>query len=194
MDAQSQKPIKLSKSVIKQGTIMDVFQNRRSDREFSSKELSTEEISNLLWASCGINRADGRRTSPTARNSQEIDVYLINKEGAYLYVPTDDLLFPVYEGDLRNYLAAGQEFVNSAPVVLLIVGDVGKMNGGENERNLKMMYCDGGIVSQSINLYCAANNLATVTRAMMDEKFLKDVLKLKDTQYLILNNPIGYKK
>jgi hypothetical protein len=95
-NAQSLKPIKLSKPNLKNGkSMMESFQDRRSDREYSSKDLSIEDISNLLWAACGINRPDGKRTSPTARNAQEIEVYLINKDGAYLYVPAEDLLQPV---------------------------------------------------------------------------------------------------
>jgi nitroreductase len=194
INAQSLNPIKLPPPAIKGGKpIMETFQDRRSDREYSSKDLSVEDISNLLWAACGINRPDGRRTSPTARNTQEIDVYLINKDAAYLYVATENLLQPIYNGDLREALAAGQNFVKDAPICLVIVGDVSKF-GDANDRNLKIMYCDGGIVSQSINMFCAGNNFATVPRAMMDEKVLREALKLKDSQYLILNNPVGYKK
>ena len=194
MSAKTLEPIKLSAPQTKGGkAIMEAFNDRRSDREYSSKELSIEDISNLLWAACGINRPDGRRTSPTARNMQEIDVYLLNKDGAYLYVPQENLLRPIYTGDLREALANGQDFVKSSPICLLIVGDVSKF-GEPNDRSTKMMFCDGGIVSQNINMFCAGHNLATVTRGMMDEKVLRNALKLTDTQYLILNNPVGYKK
>ena len=193
-NAQSLEPINLLKPTTKGGiSIMESFQNRQSDREYSSKDLSIEDISNLLWAASGINRPDGKRTSQTARNCQEIDVYLINKDGAYLYVPADNILKPIYTGDLRSSVAAGQDFVNAAPISLVIVGDVAKF-GAENDRTIKMMWCDGGIVSQNINMFCAGYNLATVTRATMDEKVLREALKLKDSQHLLLNNPVGYKK
>ena len=195
VNVKSLEPIKLQKPNINAGkSMMQTFQDRRTDREYSSKDLSIEDISNLLWAACGINRPDGRRTSPTARNSQEIDVYLINKDGAYLYVPQDDLLQPVYTGDLRPALASGQDFVLTAPISILIVGDISKLGSDNNDRAMKMMCCDAGIVSQNINIFCAATNLATVTRAMMDEKTLREALKLKDSQHPILNNPVGYKK
>jgi len=195
VNASSLEPIKLHKPNIKSAkSIMQTFQDRRTDREYSSKDLSIEDISNLLWAACGINRPDGRRTAPTARNSQEIDVYLINKDGAYLYVPQDDLLQPIYTGDLRPALASGQNFVLDAPISILIIGDIAKLSMDNDDRAMKMMCCDAGIVSQNINIFCAANNLATVPRAMMDEKSLRDALKLKDSQHPILNNPVGYKK
>jgi len=31
-------------------------------------------LSNLLWAACGVNRADGGRTAPSALNAQEVEV------------------------------------------------------------------------------------------------------------------------
>lgn len=35
-------------------------------------------LSSLLWAANGINRpSEGRRTAPTGRNVQDIDVYVI---------------------------------------------------------------------------------------------------------------------
>jgi SagB-type dehydrogenase family enzyme len=194
VNAQSLQPIKLSKPNLKGGkSMMESFQDRRSDREYSSKNLSIDDISNLLWAACGINRPDGKRTSPTARNCQEIDVYLINQYGAYLYVPAEDSLRPIYVGDLRSAVAAGQDFASAAPISLVIVGDISKL-GGDNDRAMRIMCCDAGIVSQSINIFCAGHNLATVTRATMNEKVLREALKLKDSQHLILNNPVGYKK
>jgi len=193
-NAQALEPIKLSKPNLKSGkSMMESLQERRSTREFSPKDLSLDEISNLLWAANGINREDGRRTAPTARNFQEIDVFFVNKDGAYLYVPAEDLLQPVYSGDLREAFAAGQGFVTTAPIILLIVGDIEKM-GGHSERNMQLMWADGGMVSQNINLFCAGHNFATVTRAMMDEKVLREKLKLKDSQHLLLNNPVGHKK
>ena len=194
LNAKSLEPIKLPEPTFTGGSsLMESFQNRRSDREYSSKDLSMGDISNLLWAACGINRPDGKRTSPTARNRQEIDVYLINKDGAYLYVPAENLLQPVYSGDLRSSVAGGQDFVNAAPISLVIVGDIEKL-GGDNDRNMKLLWADGGIVSQNINMFCAGYNLATVTRAMMDIDALRKALKLTDSQHLLLNNPVGYKK
>jgi len=179
VNTQALEPIKLFQPNFKNSkTMQESFQKRKSEREFSSKELSTEDISNLLWAANGINRDDGRRTAPTARNWQEIDVYFVNKNGAYLYVPSENLLQPVYEGDLRDAFAAGQNFVTSAPAILLIVGDIEKL-GEDIERNRSLMYMDGGIVSQNINLFCAAHNFATVPRAMMDEKGFKRKIETK---------------
>jgi nitroreductase len=53
---------------------------------------------------------------------------------------------------------------------------------------------DAGIVSQNISLFCASVGLATRPRAFMDRQKLREILKLKDSQHLILNNPVSHKK
>lgn len=53
---------------------------------------------------------------------------------------------------------------------------------------------DAGIVSENIALFCAGMGLATVPRMTMDQNELRKSLKLKDSQYPLLNNPVGYRK
>ena len=173
---------------------MEALSNRRSDREYSAKPLSEQDISDLLWAAYGINRDDGRRTAPTATNAQEIDLYLFNETGGYYYNAKDNILEPRCAGDLRKLFANGQDFVLGAPVILLMVGDIEKLRGDDKDRKLRLACMDAGIVSQNINLFCASRGLATVPRAMMEENAIRDILNLKEFQHPILNNPVGYKK
>ena len=54
---------------------------RHSVRSFQQKDLPLQTLSNLLWATTGLNRKDGKRTNPTAMNKQEISVYAFMKKG-----------------------------------------------------------------------------------------------------------------
>ena len=56
--------------------LMQALNERKSSREFSDKELSLQQLSNLLWAANGFNRED-KRTAPTARNCQELELYVV---------------------------------------------------------------------------------------------------------------------
>ena len=64
----------------------------------------------MLWAAWGINRPDGRRTAASAMNCQEIDLYLIGKQGAALKkVGTEarkdiETFFGKIEGNAFEYL------------------------------------------------------------------------------------------
>jgi nitroreductase len=53
---------------------------------------------------------------------------------------------------------------------------------------------DAGIVSQNISLFCASAGMATVVRAMIDADKIGQILKLKSTQKIFLNHPVGYPK
>lgn len=195
-NAQDLKVIKLDSPAKTGGKpLMEVFNNRKSERSFASEKLKSKDLSNLLWAANGINRADGKRTAPSCRNFQEVDVYVIMQEGAYIYDAKAHALNPVAAGDHRAAVAGnGQDFVKTAPVSLVLVADFDRFEGEINEGAKLMASVDIGLVCQNINMACAGLGLATVPRASMDHATLKRVLKLKDTQLLLMNNPVGYPK
>ncbi|MFO7935520.1 MAG: nitroreductase family protein [Bacteroidales bacterium] len=56
--------------------IMEALAKRSTARAFDSRDLSDQQMSDLLWAAFGINRPDGKRTAPSARNNQETDIYI----------------------------------------------------------------------------------------------------------------------
>lgn len=173
---------------------MAALAERHSDREFDSKELSVQDLSDLLWAANGVNRPDGKRTAPSAMNKQEVDVYVLMKGGAYLYDAPTHTLKGIASGDHRaliNPRATGASA--TPPVGLVLVSDLSKF-AGHKERALQMGALDAGIVSQNINIFCSAKGFSTVPRMSMDDAGLKKVLKLSDDQALMLNNPVGYPK
>lgn len=165
---------------------------RRSVREFDKNHtLDIQIVSNMLWATCGVNRPESqRRTNPTALNWQEIDAYYFDTTGVYRYDAFANTLVKVVDGDHRELLAGKefkQEFVLDAPASVLLVGDTSKAGDGQ-----RFVYIDGGIANQNLNLFCAANGLVTVPRGTMDHEGLKALLNLPESTILILNNPVGY--
>lgn len=193
-NAQDLKVIKLDPPTKTGGeSVMKVFNDRKSDREFAPDKLKLSDLSNLLWATNGINRSDGKRTAPSAKNAQDVDVYVILEEGAYFYDAKEHALNPITAGDYRGAVAGGQDFVKAAPVSIVLVSELSRL-GDINEKTKLMGAVDVGIVCQNINIACAGLGLATVPRATMDTETLKTVLKLKDTQLLLMNNPVGYPK
>lgn len=194
MHAQDLKVIKLNAPDKTRGVaVMKAFSDRHSDRAYAAKDLSAQDLSDLLWAANGINRTDGKRTAPSALNKQDIDVYVIMKDGAYLYDAKSHALNPVAKGDHRGAVAGGQDFVREAPVCLVLVSHLSRF-GNVGDHTKLMAAMDAGIVSQNINVCCAGIGLSTVPRATMDQAALKKILKLSDNQVLMMNNPVGYPK
>ena len=58
--------------------LMKSLNERKSTRSFSEKDLSDQQLSDLLWAANGFNRED-KRTAPTAMDRQELELYVISK-------------------------------------------------------------------------------------------------------------------
>ena len=175
-------------------SIMKALSDRRSTREFSPENLTIQDLSDLLWAANGVNREDGRRTAPTARNNQDIDVYVIMEEGAYIYDAPAHQLQPIAAGDFRDLVADRQDFAKDAPVSLLIVSDISRFTGLDVEVQKQLGALDAGIVSQNIMLFASGCGFATVPRAYMNKDGLKKALNLSETQIPMLNTPIGYPK
>lgn len=167
----------------------DALSLRRSERKYTDREISTQTLSTLLWAACGISDPKtGKITAPSAVNMQDIKIYVCTKDGVCLFNAKDNLLIKVSDKDLRDDIAGRQSFAKTAPVSLVLVST----KDSERAPNDRYGAMDAGYVSQNIYLACTALGLKTVARATMDFDTLKRELNLADTSYLELNHPISY--
>jgi SagB-type dehydrogenase family enzyme len=194
--AQPAKVIKLNPPDLSIGSnTMKSFSERASVREFDTTMLKIQDLSNLLWVANGINRKDtGKRTAPSAQNAQDIDVYVCLREGIYLYDAKNHLLNLVTEGDYRILTEGRKEGADLAPFICLLVSDISRFKFGTDSTKTILGAIDAGIVSQNICIFCAAVGLSTRPRAGMNQEKLREVLKLKDSQLLLMNNPVSYRK
>ena len=203
------KPAPLAKPSAKRGpSVMEALAARASVREWDTRDLSAQDLADLLWAANGVNRpASGKRTAPSAMNSQDVDVYVFTKEGAFLYDAARHALTPVSSGDRRADVtarpggpppSAGAEAppppppAPVPPVLLVLVSDAARFTRGGPELKAEWAAFDSGIVSQNVSLFCASAGLATVPRAGMNKPLVREVLRLRETQLPMLNHPVGY--
>lgn len=173
--------------------LAEALSARQSSREYSSRELSPEILSNLLWSACGVNRDEsGKRTAPTAMNWQDTEVYAALPNGLYLYDHKNHSLILIKKGDIRK-LTGKQDFVEKAALNLIYVADLSKMkNASEND---KLLYAGihAGCISQNVSLYCAATGLNTVMRRYVDFDALKKEMALGDEKIIVMCQTVGYK-
>ena len=194
--AQGTKTIVLNPPDLTRGLpVMKALSVRASEKDFDTAKLKLQDLSDLLWAANGINRPDiGKRTAPSAQNAQDIDIYVVMKSGIYLYDAKKHILESVADGDYRKLVADRQENFAKAPVICLLVSDISRFRNGGDSLKLAWAAFDAGIVSQNISVFCASVGLATRPRASMDQQKLREIMKLKDSQRLMLNDPVSYKK
>lgn len=193
LSAQTDSIVVLNKPSENRGkSIMEAFAARASVREFSPEELSLQDISDLLWAANGINRPDeSKRTAPTAMNSQDIDIYLVMRQGSYLYDAKNHRLILVDSNDNRALVAGGQVNFSHAPLFCVMVSDISRFKRGEEPLKMTWAAMDAAYVSQNIDLFCAGVELKTRPRVGMDVEKLRAALKLSPTQHPMINNPVG---
>lgn len=176
--------------------LMDALSERHSSRSFSDRELSLQQLSDLLWAAWGINRpADGKRTAPSSHNRQEMEVYVALNSGLYLYDARANVLKQIHDKDIRA-LTGTQDFPALAPVNLVYVADLTKRGLREDQAitdtDLLSSWANTGFMAQNVYLYCASAGLATVIRAMVPRQELAAAMMLKPWQAIILAQTVGY--
>jgi len=172
--------------------LMSALNERMSMRTFSGEKLPMQTLSNLLWAAFGINRPDGRRTAPSAKNWQETDIYVATADGVYLYDAKKNTLDTIATRDIRA-MTGTQAYVKDASVNLIYVSDDSKVNAGGYDKQM-LVGADTGFISENVYLFCASEGLATVVRALIDRDVLAKELKLRPEQKIILDQCVGYPK
>ena len=174
---------------------MEALNDRQTRREFSKKKLNDQQLSDLLWAAFGINRPEsGKRTAPSAVNWQETEIYVCLETNVYLYNAEKNELSFVLQGDHRSEMGK-QSFAGEAPVVLVYVSDYSKM-GQKADKESKDFYAavDAGYISQNVYLYCSSENMATVVLGYIDKENIKNLLKLKEDQKVLLTQCVAFPK
>ena len=190
--AYSQDIIKLPAPQTEGGMpLMQALKERKSGREFSSKKLSQQTLSNLLWAAWGINRPNGHRTAPSARNLQDIDIYVAMSDGLFLYDAKDNQLKKISNEDIRAATGV-QGYVKDAALNLIYVSDLARLKVTDPKAVEFYTGAHTGFIAQNVYLFCASAGLSTVVRGSVDRDALAKIMKLRPDQKITLAQSVGY--
>ena len=191
--AQELPPLELPPARSQGGKpLIEALRLRRSIREFATKPLPPQVLSDLLWAAFGVNRPaiDGR-TAPYWRHVMVIDVYVATADGVWVYEPKAHRLIPHMRGDIRAQTGT-QDFVAAAPLNLVYVAHGERMGDIPDQDRRLYASVDTGFIGQNVYLFCASEGLATVFRGAVDYDKLKRTLGLSDTQFVTFAQTVGY--
>ena len=171
--------------------LMEALRKRESRREFSPQALPEQTLSDLLWASAGINRPElGGRTAPSAMNSQEVQLYVALPQGLFLYEPAAHALQLAAATDVRR-VTGYQDFVDTAPLDLIYVADHARMKLVPAAQREAYAFAAAGAMAQNVYLFCASAGLATVIRAWFDRHALSEAMSLESDHQLLLAQTVG---
>lgn len=154
-------------------TIEKIFKSRRSIRDFTSKSISMQQLSTLLWASTGISRIEGNyafRTAPSAGALYPIETYVVSNRiddlspGIYHYNIDHHSLSPIKEGPQGKILsnaALGQIMCASAPLVLIWTAIFQRSIWKYRQRAFRYIYLDAGHIGENLALTAVALGLGS---------------------------------
>jgi SagB-type dehydrogenase family enzyme len=168
--------------------------------------LTIDELSFLLWATQGIRKQVGHKTTfrnvPSAGARHALETYLgvmdvIGLEkGIYRYLPLEhQLLFEFSEIHIEEKLveaALGQAFVGQAPVVFLWSAIPYRMEWRYGPASHKVIALDAGHICQNLYLACEAIHAGTCAVAAYHQELIDHLLHLdgKD-EFVIYLAPVG---
>jgi len=199
-------------------SLEEAIMNRMSVNEWSSENLSSQELSQLLWAAYGSANTT-HRTTPSAGGIYPLIVYVLNSTGVYRYVPEIEKETPelfhfidkTLEEDKRYEVAnacSGETWAANAPTILLVAynssfnnghtGDGSASGSGLNHENIEV---DAGCVIQNIFLEASAWNLGTtvLSRGLEDwnetgAANIRNILNLTSDIVPLYVMPVGHER
>jgi SagB-type dehydrogenase family enzyme len=179
--------------------LMKALEQRRSIRKWKDTPISEQELSNLLWAACGITKkpygkVKSKRTAPSACNSQEIRVYVLLENGVFLYNEANHELIEIVAQDIRAFTGT-QKMMQAAPMGLVYVADLSRMKSPflrSMEAKKFSAWVDTGYISQNVYLYCVAANLGTVALSLVDRDKLHNLMNLQEHEKIVLTQVVGH--
>jgi SagB-type dehydrogenase family enzyme len=157
---------------------------RQSARSFADRALSREELSRLLWATTGVNREDGHRTTPSGQAKYPVDVLVALPEGVYRYEPKEHRLVRFFAEDIRGKIPIQDAFKKAAMIVLYVIN---------KDKTSRIEWADLEIGCMGQNLYLEAAALGMGSRIIANIKTedVTKILGLKDSQILRLAQVTG---
>lgn len=177
------KVIKLPKPAYQGISLEEAIEKRRSVRNYSGRQLSLSQLSQLLFSAQGIT---GRlydqplRTAPSAGALYPFEIYVIANDveglpqGIYHYAVLNHSLELVKPGDFGKEITnAGlkQEMLGDADVAFVLSAIFDRIRHKYGERGFRYVYMEAGHISQNIYLQAVSLGLGSVSvGAFLDEE------------------------
>ena len=198
-----EKAITLPKASLKgQVSLEEVVLKRRSTRAFSSRSITRNQLSQLLWACQGITRGY-YRTVPSAGATYPLDVFLLVGEGgvksldggAYRYVPREHSIIHHLPGDLRKRLCSAcleQHFIRRAPLSFVVCAEYYRTTASYGDRGVRYVHMEVGHLGQNLALQGEALGLCSVMVGAFRDEDVSRVLNLPPELKPLYVVPVGY--
>ncbi|MCC6679787.1 MAG: SagB/ThcOx family dehydrogenase [Phycisphaeraceae bacterium] len=182
-------------------SLEQALSGRRSVRSYSGKQVSLENLGQLLWSAQGCSDKEGHRTAPSAGALYPLELYAVVgavsglEAGLYHYAPADRALSKRMNGDLRQQVARislEQMWISGASwlaVFCAVTQRVTEKYGPDSRRFVDM---EAGHAAQNLMLQAVALGMDTCVVGAFKADQLRKVLQIPQPQLPLLIVPVGY--
>ncbi len=203
-------------------SLTDVLQNRSLTQVFDERDLSRNNISQLLWAGYGYSYyvdlhnsrslfGQRHRTIPSGHGYYPLEIYAVTSSGIYRYVhglrhmdlyglPIVSFLFKIRTGDYRQKIAeCSQSFIKDAPFLVISVLNTEHTKGrdviGDDFSSPQfrwVWYYEAGSCAQNILLDSTAWGLSGNIIELSNHENIISLLRLNEDFIPLFVTPIGW--
>ncbi len=177
-------------------SIEEALARRRSVREFASRPLTEQELSQLLWAAQGITDSTGLRTAPSAGALYPLELYVATPSGFYQYEPRAHRVHRRSGQDLPAsicHAALDQEAIAQAPAVFVIAAVFARTERKYGaSRAPRYVHMEAGHAAQNLLLQAGGLGLCGVPVGAFYDSQIRKALALPSDHEPLYLIPIGH--
>ena len=191
-------------SLRSQTSIEAALKNIRARRSYADESVTLQQASQLLWAAQGVTVDWGDRTTPSAKSTYPLTVYLVANKvddlnpGLYKYIPGErqpiHALEQLTEGQYQQALfnSLNQNSMKNPAGVIVVVGDMVKManayGGAPHDREV---YLEAGHATQNVYLQAESLKLGVVALSNFEDSTIRNIISIPERETLIYLIPFG---
>ena len=191
-------------------SVEEALANRRSHRHFQNRELSAEQLSQILWSAYGITHPmpdspllqGGLRTAPSAGALYPLEIYAVVgnvngiEAGVYKYASQRHMLVRTIDKDIREGLGAaalGEYMVRDAPATIVYCAVFSRNTQKYGERGrARYVLIDLGHAAQNMYLQAEALHLGTCAIGAFKDGKVRELLQLSAEEEPLYLMPVGF--
>ena len=180
------------------------LRERKSTRAFSSRKLSIQQISTLLYYSAGISpdRKD-RRFYPSGGYRYPVEIYLLSlnsqlKKGIYHYYVPNHSLERIFENKKfeikKTFTPFNLTWISQASVIIVMTAVIGRSYIKYGDRAYKFIHLEAGHIGQNMYLISSALGMGCCAIGGQVDSYIAKTLDLDEThEPIIYSMAVGNK-
>lgn len=197
----------INKDMVVKNDLYRCILDRKSNREYTKRFLTINELSYLLWATQSVKEIRGDnyatvRPVPSAGARHPFETYLAVenveglKKGIYRYLALEHKLLFLYEEEniqeKITFGTLGQKFAGTAAVNFIWVCLPYRGEWRYDKNSHKVMLIDAGHVCHALYLACEALGLGTCAIAAYDQDLMDEMVKADgEDEFVVYMAPVG---